>query len=57
MPTPLIRKISKKKGETSRELGFLILQLLHHGYKKFIIEDLGDYVEVKTWRLKREIEK
>jgi hypothetical protein len=54
MPAPLIRRIKKGKGKTACELGMLLLQLLSHGYKKYVIEDLGDYIEVRTWRYKRE---
>ena len=38
-------------------LGLQILNLLKHGYRKFEIEDLGEVIEIKTWRLKREMKK
>ena len=38
-------------------LGLQILSLMKQGYRKFEIEDLGEVVEIKTWRLRRETSK
>jgi len=38
-------------------LGLQILSLMREGYRKFEIEDLGEVIEVRTWRLKREMRK
>lgn len=38
-------------------LGLQVLSLMKQGYRKFVIEDLGEVIEVKTWRLRREMGK
>jgi len=60
VPSLRIIKIKKEQkdvvGGLPTVLGLRILQLLSNGYKKFVIEDLGDYIEVKTWRIRKRAE-
>jgi len=38
-------------------LGLQVLSLMRQGYRKFELEDLGEVIEIKTWRLRREMVK
>jgi len=53
MVTPRSIKLFKTVENLEKELGSTILRLLNEGYRKFIIEDLGEVIEIKTWRLRR----
>jgi len=60
LPTPKIIKVRKKQDipyGLPHVLGLQILNLLQKGYRKFVIEDLGDVIEIKTWRIRREVER
>jgi len=58
MPSLRIVKVKKQQDipyGLPYALGLQILNLLKQGYKKFEIEDLGEVIEIKTWRIKRKM--
>ena len=58
MPSLRIVKVRKQQDipyGLPYALGLQIMSLMKQGYKKFELEDLGEVVEIKTWRLKRKM--
>jgi len=57
LPALKIVKVKKKQedipGGLPYVLGLNILNLLKSGYRKFELEDLGEVIEIKTWRIRR----
>ena len=52
MPAVLVRRIRKGSEFMPCVLGLQILNLLRRGYTKFVICDVGDYIEIRTWRVR-----
>jgi len=52
---PGVKIVHVKKGQDylSCVLGLHILRLLKAGYKKYEIKDLGDVIEIRTWRIRK----